>query len=101
MLMHLKELAIHQIKIDGSFIRDLLTDARSEALVRALVLIAEQLELETVAEFVETEAVAGRLRALGVRFGQGYLYGKPQALSTALAERLAASEPRPAKLARH
>jgi Amt family ammonium transporter len=99
-LMHLKELAIHQIKIDGSFIRDLLTNARSEALVRALVLIAEQLQLETVAEFVETEAVAERLRALGVRFGQGYLYGKPQALSAALAELISATVPRPAKAAR-
>ena len=99
-LMHLKELAIHQIKIDGSFIRDLLTNTRSEALVRALVLIAEQLQLETVAEFVETEAVAERLRALGVRYAQGYLYGKPQALSAALADLISASVPRPAKLAR-
>jgi Amt family ammonium transporter len=88
-LMHLKELAIHQIKIDGSFIRDLLTNTRSEALVRALVLIAKQLKLETVAEFVETEEIAVRLRALGVRYAQGYLYGKPRALTEALEDLLA------------
>jgi diguanylate cyclase (GGDEF)-like protein len=99
-LMHLKELAIHQIKIDGSFIRDLLTDARSEALVRALVLIAEELKLETVAEFVETELVAARLRALGVRYAQGYLYGKPKSLSEALADLLAEVAPRRAKAAK-
>ena len=99
-LMHLKELAINQIKIDGSFIRDLLTNTRSEALVRALVLIAEQLQLETVAEFVEIEAVAERLRALGVRYAQGYLYGKPQALSEALAGLLATAPSRAARVVR-
>jgi diguanylate cyclase (GGDEF)-like protein len=92
-LMHLKELVIDQIKIDGSFIRDLLSNSRSEALVRALVLIAEELQLETVAEFVETEDVAARLRALGVGYAQGYLYGKPQPLSAALAELLPESAP--------
>ncbi len=89
-LMHLKELLIQQIKIDGTFIRDLLSNSRSEALVRALVLIAQQLELETVAEFVETEAVATRLRTLGVRYAQGYLYGKARPLADALDELLAA-----------
>jgi EAL domain-containing protein (putative c-di-GMP-specific phosphodiesterase class I) len=89
-LMHLKELFIQQIKIDGTFIRDLLSNPRSEALVRALVLIAQQLELETVAEFVETEAVAARLRTLGVRYAQGYLYGKARPLADALGELLVA-----------
>ena len=89
-LMHLKELLIQQIKIDGTFIRDLLSNSRSEALVRALVLIAEQLGLETVAEFVETEAVAARLRTLGVRYAQGYLYGKARPLADALDELLEA-----------
>lgn len=95
-LMHLKELFIQQIKIDGTFIRDLLSNPRSEALVRALVLIAQQLELETVAEFVETEAVAARLRTLGVCYAQGYLYGKARPLADALGELLVAD----AKVAR-
>ena len=80
-LMHLKELAIDQIKIDGSFIRDVLTDPRSQALVRALAHIADSLGLETVAEFVESEEVATRLRGLGVRLAQGYLYGRPRPLA--------------------
>ncbi|MFM2287998.1 MAG: hypothetical protein RL684_1141 [Pseudomonadota bacterium] len=84
-LMHLKELAIDQIKIDGSFIRDVLTDARSQALVRALAQIADNIGLETVAEFVETEEVAARLRSLGVRLAQGYLYGRPRPLTQYLA----------------
>jgi len=87
-LMHLKELAVQQIKIDGSFIRDILSNERSDALVRALVLIAEQLGLDTVAEYVETEALAMHLRARGVRFAQGFLYGRPRPLSAALADLL-------------
>ena len=71
-LVHLKELAVQQIKIDGQFVRDVTTDARSDALVRALVQIAENLGLETVAEFVESEAVAAHLKKLGVGHGQGF-----------------------------
>jgi diguanylate cyclase (GGDEF)-like protein len=92
-LVHLKELAVQQIKIDGQFIRDVLTDNRSEALVRALVQIAEQLGLETVAEFVEAEDVAARLRHLGVRYAQGNLYGLARALDETLAELLATDWP--------
>ena len=53
-----KDLDVHRIKIDGKFVRDLLTNARPRALIRALVQIANEIGLETVAEFVETEAVA-------------------------------------------
>ncbi len=92
-LVHLKELAVQQIKIDGQFIRDIRTDARSEALVRALVQIAAQLGLETVAEFVETEDVAVHLRHLGVRYGQGMLYGSARLLEDTLAELIAVDLP--------
>jgi diguanylate cyclase (GGDEF)-like protein len=92
-LVHLKELAVQQIKIDGQFIRDILTDSRSEALVRALVQIAEQLGLETVAEFVETHEVAAHLRRLGVRYAQGNLYGGARALDDTLVELLAEGRP--------
>jgi diguanylate cyclase (GGDEF)-like protein len=83
-LLHLKELAVQQIKIDGRFVRDILTNPRSDALVRALILIAERLGLQIVAEHVENEAVAEHLRGIGVRYAQGYLYGEPQPLSNTL-----------------
>jgi diguanylate cyclase (GGDEF)-like protein len=92
-LLHLKELAVHQIKIDGKFVADVLTNSRSQALIRALVQIAKELGLETVAEFIENDAVADRVRDLGVQFGQGYLYGSAQPLKTVL-ESLLAREPR-------
>jgi len=91
-LVHLKELAVDQIKIDGQFVSDLTTNARSEALVRALVQIASELKLQTVAEYVETEQVAAHLRRLGVRYAQGHLYGRAQPIEHTLAALLA--EPR-------
>lgn len=88
-LVHLKELAVQQIKIDGQFVLDVVTDTRSEALVRALVQIGEQLGLDTVAEFVENEQIAAHLKKLGVRYAQGYLYGRAQPLEETLAALLA------------
>ena len=49
----------------------------AEALVRAMVNVAEALSLDTVAEGVETEAQRDALLALGCRFVQGYLFGRP------------------------
>ena len=83
-LAYLKSLAVQSIKIDGSFVRDLLGNGRSQALVSAVLEIARQLGLDTVAEFVESADVAVRLKALGVTYGQGHLYGKPAPLREVL-----------------
>ena len=98
-LLHLKELAVQQIKIDGRFVRDILSNSRSDALVRALILIADRLGLQIVAEHVENEAVADHLRGIGVRYAQGYLYGEPQPLTDTLTALLhdAAALPRRAQ----
>ncbi|MFO1509214.1 MAG: EAL domain-containing protein [Steroidobacteraceae bacterium] len=85
-LAYLKSLAVSALKIDGCFVRDLLTDSRSEGVIRAVLQIASQLGLDTVAEYVETEAIADRLRSLGVTYGQGYAFGAPVPLDTVLAE---------------
>lgn len=87
-LMHLKDLDIHCIKIDGKFVRDVLSNARSRALIRALVQIADEIGLETVAEFVENADIAASVRELGVQFAQGYFYGRPGPLSDALRDLL-------------
>jgi diguanylate cyclase (GGDEF)-like protein len=90
-LLHLKELAVHRIKIDGRFIRDILTNTRSEALVRALAQIGASLGLETVGEFIETEAVAAFVHTLGVQYGQGYLFGRARPLEDVLTHTLTAT----------
>ncbi len=90
-LVHLKELDVHRIKIDGRFVRDVLTNERSQALIRALVQIANAIGLQTVAEFVESEAIATRVRQLGVDCAQGYYYGRPVPLADVL-KRLTATQ---------
>ncbi|MFO1400490.1 MAG: GGDEF domain-containing phosphodiesterase [Steroidobacteraceae bacterium] len=97
-LMHLKELAVHRIKIDGGFIRDVLTNARSEALVRALAQIAGHIGMETVGEFIESRQVAEFLRTLGVQYGQGYLFGRARPLGEVLDDLLGAG-PAPERIA--
>jgi EAL domain-containing protein (putative c-di-GMP-specific phosphodiesterase class I) len=89
-LAYLKTLAVSAVKIDGAFIRDLLTDARSDALVAAVLEIARQLGLDTLAEFIESPETAERLRALGVTFGQGYHFARPRLLLDVLTEPAAA-----------
>jgi diguanylate cyclase (GGDEF)-like protein len=84
-LSNLKELPVSRIKIDGSFVLDLLTSRRSAATVQAIVQLGKGEGIDTVAEFVETPALAQKLRALGVDYGQGYAFGKPEPLDSVLA----------------
>jgi diguanylate cyclase (GGDEF)-like protein len=83
-LVYLRSLPITRIKIDGSFVRDILTNSRSEAAVKGILQLAREFKLDTVAEFIETEAVATRLWRMGAQRGQGYLFGKPLPLELAM-----------------
>ena len=76
-LSYLKHLPFDQLKIDQSFVRDMLTDDSSMAIVRAIIAMSQSLELEVIAEGVETEAQRNALETLGCRFYQGYLFGRP------------------------
>ncbi len=84
-LAYLKNLEISTIKLDGSYVRDVLTNTRSQALVRAIVQLADAMGITTVAEFVETNGVRDRLAALGIQFGQGFALGRPGPLDDVLA----------------
>jgi diguanylate cyclase (GGDEF)-like protein len=77
-LAHLKTLNFSVLKIDGSFIRDILTNERSQSLVRAVAQLAGAMGMETIAEYVETPEICMRLIELQVQFGQGYAIGKPR-----------------------
>jgi diguanylate cyclase (GGDEF)-like protein len=83
-LAYLKSLKVSALKIDGVFIRDLLTNPRSESMVRAILQIARQLELDTVAECVESPEAAAHLATLGVTYGQGIALGEPRPLNEVL-----------------
>lgn len=85
-LVYLRTLPVTRIKIDGSFIRDLLTNDGSASTVKGILQLAREFQLDTVAEYIESEKVATRLQGMGVVRGQGYLFGKPEPLELALAK---------------
>jgi hypothetical protein len=82
----LKALRVGRVKIDGSFVRDILTEPRSKAAVNGILELARSMSLETVAEYVETDAIATAMRDMGVDYAQGYAYGKPQPLEQVLTD---------------
>jgi diguanylate cyclase (GGDEF)-like protein len=83
-LVILKTLPLARVKIDGSFVRDIVTDQRSQATVEAIVALARGYKIETVAEYVENQAIADVVRRLGVDYAQGYAFGKPEPLDNVL-----------------
>lgn len=85
-LAHLKRLKVSYLKIDGSLARRVLDDVHSESMVRGLSKAAQTLGIKTIAEHVESEALAVKLAELEVDFGQGFYYGRPQPLVRALSE---------------
>jgi diguanylate cyclase (GGDEF)-like protein len=80
----LKNLQISRVKIDGSFVRDILTDRNSLATCKAVIELAAGLSMDTVAEYVENEAIAGEVRRLGVDYAQGYAFHRPEPLDALL-----------------
>jgi diguanylate cyclase len=75
---YLAKLPATEIKIDRSFITDILDDPRAEAIVRSTIDLARNLGLAVVAEGIETEAVLRHLTALGCDTAQGYFISRPQ-----------------------
>jgi diguanylate cyclase (GGDEF)-like protein len=76
-LNYLKHLPLDRLKIDQSFVQDIGKDASSEVISRAIIGLARSLELETVAEGIETEHQLEFLRKEGCTVGQGYLISHP------------------------
>jgi len=85
-LAYLKDLSVNYIKIDGSFVRDAITNARSESMIKAIAQLAKVMCMETIAEYVETDVLRVRMADLGVDYGQGFAMGKAQRLEDLLQE---------------
>jgi diguanylate cyclase (GGDEF)-like protein/PAS domain S-box-containing protein len=76
-LSYLKKFPIDTLKIDQSFVRDMLTDRNDAAIIAAIISLASSLGLDIVAEGVESQQQASALLARGCHVLQGYLYSKP------------------------
>ena len=77
---YLKQLPVDFLKIDGSFIRNIVDEPVNQAMVKSINEIAHTLNLETIAEYVEDQATLEYVRNLGVDYAQGYAISQPHPL---------------------
>lgn len=99
-LSYLKRFPIHTLKIDRSFVKDLLDDDDDAAIVTAIVAMARGLRLRVVAEGVETEGQAALLRSLACDVAQGFHFGRPGPASEFAQRLLSAMPMKPVETAR-
>jgi EAL domain-containing protein (putative c-di-GMP-specific phosphodiesterase class I) len=83
---YLKNFSVDMLKIDGGFIQDITENRISESMVAAITQVAKVMDLQTVAEYVETEKTRELITTLGVDYAQGHITGKPIALDTVMAD---------------
>lgn len=76
--LYLKYLQIDYVKIEGSFVRQIVADERDRVMVTHINNMAHEFGLKTVAEFVEDEMTARMLASIGVDYAQGYYFGRPE-----------------------
>ncbi|MCG7910827.1 MAG: DUF1631 family protein [Candidatus Thiodiazotropha taylori] len=83
---YLKDFPVDYVKIDGIFVREILNKPADYAMISSITEIAHFMEKRVIAEFVSDETTAMALKHMGVDFGQGYHFGKPQPLTEVLNE---------------
>ena len=89
---YLKRFPLDYLKIDGSFIRNLVTNPIDEEIVLSTVRVARRLNVKTIAEHVHSQDIYDLLRTLGVEYVQGELIGSPMPIEALFARDLATSE---------
>ena len=75
---YLKRLPVDYLKIDGSFVKDMLNDPIDMAMVESINQIGHIMDLKTIAEFVEDVATLNKLKEMNIDYGQGYVIHRPQ-----------------------
>jgi EAL domain-containing protein (putative c-di-GMP-specific phosphodiesterase class I)/GGDEF domain-containing protein len=74
---YLRALEVDYVKIDGVYVQEALSTPNGKAFLKSMATLCTDINIHTVAEFIEDEETATYLQEIGVRYGQGYLFGKP------------------------
>ncbi len=69
------------LKIDGSLVKDIEINSFSLSVVKTIIAFAKEQNIQTIAEYVESESIYNILNDIGVDYSQGYYFGKPKALN--------------------
>ena len=80
---YLKSLPVDYLKIDGAFVRGIADDPTDFAVVRTINEIGKVMNKQTIAEFVESQAIRAKLQEIGVDYAQGYGIGRPEPIEEA------------------
>lgn len=75
---YLRNIPVDFIKVDGSFIKQILENDYDQTIVKSICEISVQLGIKTIAEFVENEQVLNKIEEMGFDYGQGYHIDKPK-----------------------
>jgi len=84
---YLKTLSVDFLKIDGSFVKDMLESQNDKAMVTAIHQVGHTMGIYTIAEHVEQEEIIDQLQEMGVDYAQGYAVGMPAPLESILESR--------------
>jgi EAL domain-containing protein (putative c-di-GMP-specific phosphodiesterase class I) len=76
-MAYLKKFAIDHLKIDRSFVRDMVSDPNDHAIIEAIIVMAHKLGIRVIAEGVETAEQSAQLSEAGCDFAQGYHFARP------------------------
>ncbi len=76
---YIQRLHVNYVKIDGAYTKKILTSDREGIMVKNLAQMCRDLDIRVIAEMIENQEQAERMRGLGVQYGQGYLFAKPSA----------------------
>ncbi|KQT37898.1 bifunctional diguanylate cyclase/phosphodiesterase [Methylophilus sp. Leaf414] len=90
---YLKHLPVDFLKMDGAYVKDITTNKVDLAMAKAIQSVAESMEIETIAEYVEDQATLDCLNEMGVAYAQGFYLNRPIPLSEALSRHIANSQP--------
>ena len=81
---YLKILPVDYLKIDGSFVKDIVTDDVQKTMVQSINQVGHMMGIQIIAEYVENNEIIKELREIGIDYGQGYGISRPIPLSEAV-----------------